>query len=95
MTMKAFNYLKDIEMKSNMQNERDSNKLYIFQNRSDLAENFPNRWVAIKDGRVQLADVDLFDLFKIMIKRGEDLGDIVFYLCNLYENPLMVTCLNN
>ena len=38
---------------------RQVNIDWILSNRQELLENFPNKWVAVKEGAVQLADAEL------------------------------------
>ena len=67
---------------------RKVNLDWILANRQELLENFPNKWVAVKDEAVQLADDELFGLFKIMSSRGDAEG-LVYYLCNAFSPPVI------
>ena len=81
-------------MKAEVEIGRASNVQWCMENRIDLAENYPNRWVAVEtagpDGpSVQLVDIDLFQLFKIMSMRETPLST-VYYLCNTFEPPVIL-----
>tara|TARA_R110000824_G_scaffold79056_2_gene199312 strand:+ start:325 stop:627 length:303 start_codon:yes stop_codon:yes gene_type:complete len=67
---------------------RKVNLDWILANRQELLENFPNKWIAVKDASVQLAVDELFGLFKIMSSRGESEG-LVYYLCNSFSPPVI------
>jgi|TARA_Y100000310_G_scaffold315394_1_gene365856 hypothetical protein len=67
---------------------RKVNLDWILANRQELLENFPNKWVAVKNESVQLADDELFGLFKIMSSRGDAEG-LVYYLCNTFSPPVI------
>ena len=67
---------------------RKVNLDWILANRQELLENFPNKWIAVKDASVQLAVDELFGLFKIMSGRGEAEG-LVYYLCNSFSPPVI------
>ena len=67
---------------------RKVNLDWILANRQELLENFPNKWVAVKDEAVQLADIELFALFKLMSSR-EDAEGLVYYLCNSFSPPVV------
>ena len=61
---------------------------WILNNRQELLENFPNKWVAVVDGEVQLADDDIMRLYSIMEKR-ENGRLVVFYCCNIATPPMV------
>ena len=67
---------------------RQVNIDWILSNRQELLENFPNKWVAVKEGAVQLADAELFGLFKLMSSR-EDAEGMVYYLRNAFSPPVL------
>jgi hypothetical protein len=67
---------------------RAGNLAWIMANRQELLDNFPNKWVAVKDDAVQLADDELFGLFKIMSSR-ENAEGLVYYLCNSFSPPVL------
>ena len=67
---------------------RKANIAWILANRQEILENFPNKWVAVKGEAVQLADDELFALFKIMSSR-EDAEGLVYYLCNSFSPPVV------
>ena len=67
---------------------RKVNLAWVLANRQELSENFPNKWVAVKDEAVQLADNELFTLFKLMSSR-EDAEGLVYYLCNSFSPPVV------
>ena len=82
------------KMKAEVEIGRAANVRWIMENRSDLTENFPNRWVAVDvsgpDGpSVQLVDIELFQLFKIMSMR-ETPSSSVYYLCNDFIPPVIL-----
>jgi len=59
---------------------------WVLNNRQELIDNFPNKWVAVKDESVQLVDDEIFRLHKIMESRGGAEG-VVYYLCNSFSPP--------
>jgi len=61
---------------------------WILNNRQELLENFPNKWAAVVDGAVQLADDDFGHLYSIMEKRGGS-RLVVFYCCNTLTPPMI------
>jgi len=82
------------KMKAEVELGRAANVRWILENRVDLTENFPNRWVAVDtsgpDGpSVQLVDIELFPLFKIMTMR-ETPSSTLYYLCNDFELPVIL-----
>jgi len=62
---------------------------WIINNRQELLENFPNKWVAVSNGEVQLADDDIMRLYGIMEQRGGS-RSIVFYCCNIATPPMVL-----
>jgi hypothetical protein len=65
---------------------RKVNLSWILNNRQELLENYPNKWVAVKDESVQLVDDDIFRVYKIMESRGDAEG-VIYYLCNSFSPP--------
>ena len=66
---------------------RKANVDWILSNRQELMENFPNKWAAVSEGLVQLADNDIIRLYSIIEKR-EDSPFVVFYCCNNAIPPM-------
>ena len=66
---------------------RKVNVDWIINNRQELMENFPNKWVAVAGGVVLLADNDIMRLYSIIEKR-EDSPFVVFYCCNNAIPPM-------
>ena len=62
---------------------------WIVNNRQELLENFPNKWVAVSNGEVQLADDDIMRLYSIMEQRGGS-RSMVYYCCNTYTPPMVL-----
>ena len=62
---------------------------WIVNNRQELLENFPNNWVAVSNGEVQLADDDIMRLYSIMEQRGGS-RSMVYYCCNTYTPPMVL-----
>ena len=62
---------------------------WIVNNRQELLENFPNKWVAVSNGEVQLADDDIMLLYSIMEQRGGS-RSMVYYCCNTYTPPMVL-----
>ena len=62
---------------------------WVVNNRQELLENFPNKWVAVSDGKVQLADDDIMRLYGIMEQRGGS-RSMVYYCCNTYTPPMIL-----
>ena len=62
---------------------------WIVNNRQELLENFPNKWVAVSNGEVQLADDDIMRLYSIMEQRGGS-RSMVYYCRNTYTPPMVL-----
>ena len=62
---------------------------WIVNNRQELLENFPNKWVAVSNGEVQLADDDIMRWYSIMEQRGGS-RSMVYYCCNTYTPPMVL-----
>ena len=69
---------------------RQENIDYILENRQELVENFPNKWLSVNNGMVELADDELFILYKFVNGREEGADSRVFYLSNLFEPALIL-----
>lgn len=63
---------------------------FIIANRDDWVESFPNKWIAVDNENILLADYDFFNLFKIMDRRDAVSNSIVFYYSNNYHIPVIV-----
>ena len=74
--------------------ETELNISWIMENREDLSINFPNRWLAVDKEAIQIVNLDLFEVVKIMKGRQELNSSIVFYFSNLYEIPIIVKLCN-
>ena len=81
------------KMKAEVEINRAANVQWVLDNRSDLTENYPNRWAAIDVGidgpAVQFVDFEFFPVFKVMTMR-ESASSAIYYLCNDYQIPVMV-----
>jgi len=81
------------KMKAEVEINRAANVQWVLDNRSDLTENYPNRWAAIDVGlngpAVQFVDIEFFPVFKVMTMR-ESASSAIYYLCNDYQIPVMV-----
>ena len=81
------------KMKAEVEINRSAHVQWVLENRSDLIENYPNRWAAIDTGldgpAVQFVDIELFEVFKIMSKR-EASSATIYYLCNTYDPPVIL-----
>ena len=69
---------------------RQENIDYILENRQELVENFTNKWLSVNNGAVELADDELFILYKFVNGREEGADSRVFYLSNLFEPALIL-----
>ena len=81
------------KMKAEVEINRAANVLWVLDNRSDLTENYPNRWAAIDVGidgpAVQFVDFEFFPVFKVMTMRDSS-SSTIYYLCNDFQIPVMV-----
>jgi len=66
---------------------RKANVDWILSNRQELMENFPNKWAAVSEETVQLADNDIIRLYSI-IEQREDSPFVVYYCCNNAIPPM-------
>ena len=78
-----------VKMQATIELQRRANVQWILDNRSDLTENYPNRWMAVENQSVQIVDIDIFTVFKIMDMR-ECSPSTVYYLCNEYQSPVIL-----
>jgi len=78
-----------VNMIAKVEAQREANTKWVLENRQELTENYPNRWLAVDQESVQIVDVDLFPIFKIMDMRGPT-SSVVYYLCNDYEMPVLL-----
>ena len=78
-----------VKMQATVELQRKANVQWILDNRSDLTENYPNRWMAVENQSVQIVDIDIFTVFKIMDMR-ECSPATVYYLCNEYQSPVIL-----
>lgn len=69
---------------------RQENIDYILENRQELVENFTNKWLSVNNGMVELADDELFTLYKLVSGRQEGDESRVFYLSNLFDPALIL-----
>lgn len=69
--------------------QREANIKWVLDNRQELIDNYPNRWLAIEKESVQFVDIDLFPIFKVMDMRLSP-PSTVYYLCNNYEVPVLL-----
>ena len=81
------------KMKAEVEINRAVNVQWVLDNRSDLTENYPNRWAAIDVGldgpAVQFVDIEFFPVFKVMTMR-EAASSVIYYLCNDYQIHLIM-----
>ena len=78
-----------VKMIAETEAQRTANIRWILDNRIELIENYPNRWLAVDKGAVQIVDIDLFQVFKIMDMRGPT-STVVYHLCNAYQMPVIL-----
>ena len=78
-----------VKMIAEVESQRAANIKWILDNRTELTDNYPNRWLAVEKESVQIVDVDLFTVFKIMDMRGP-ISATVYYLCNDYQMPVLL-----
>lgn len=72
-----------------MMDNRSANIKWLFVNRDELIENYPNRWVAILNEAVQFVDVDAFTVFKTMALRDSG-AEVVYFYCSTHEPPVIL-----
>ncbi|MAH45383.1 hypothetical protein CMI37_06115 [Candidatus Pacearchaeota archaeon] len=86
---KAIGKAKRIREIDDIRKARQENIDYVFNNRQELVESFPNKWMSVIDGAVELADDDMLALYHIISGREPNAGRI-FYLSNLIEPALIL-----
>ena len=79
-----------VKMTATVESQRTANINWVLENRIELTENYPNRWLAVDNESVQIVDIELFPIFRIMDQRRSSPAT-VFYLCNDYEIPVLLT----
>ena len=79
-----------VKMNATVEYQKSANINWVLENRIELTENYPNRWLAVDNESVQIVDIELFPIFKIMDQRRSSPAT-VFYLCNDYEIPVLLT----
>ena len=81
------------KMKAEVEINRSANVQWVLENRSDLIENYPNRWAAIDVGidgsAIQFVDIELFEVFKVMSMRDSS-SSTIYHLCNAYHPPVIL-----
>ena len=81
------------KMKAEVEINRAANVKWLLENRTDLIDNYPNRWAAIDIGlngpAVQHVDIELFEVFKVMSMR-ESSSATIYHLCNAYHPPVIL-----
>jgi|TARA_R110000744_G_scaffold153184_2_gene267538 hypothetical protein len=78
-----------VKMIAEVEVQRSANIKWVMENRVELTDNYPNRWLAVDKEAVQIVDIELFPIFKIMDMRGPT-SSVVFYLCNDYQTPVLL-----
>ena len=68
----------------------DENVRWILANQKDLIDNYPNRWVAIDNGAVQMAGPEFFPIFQAMHGRQVLGGSFVFYYAAYSAVPIIL-----
>ena len=71
--------------------KRKLNVNWIIENKSDLLENYPNRWIAVDNENIQLVEIDFSQLYKNMRNRGENDSLVYFYVIALEPPPILAT----
>ena len=79
-----------VKMNATVESQSTANINWVLENRIELTENYPNRWLAVDNESVQIVDIELFMIFKIMDQRRSSPAT-VYYLCNDYEIPVLLT----
>ena len=71
--------------------KRKLNVNWIIENKSDLLENYPNRWIAVDNENIQLVEIDFSQLYKNMRNRGENDSLVYSYVISLEPPPILAT----
>jgi hypothetical protein len=79
-----------IRKMDDIRKSRQENIDYILETRQELVENFPNKWVSVNNGMVELVDDELFILYKLVSGREEGNESRIFYLSNLFDPALIL-----
>ena len=66
------------------------NMEWLLDNRQDLVDNYPNRWIAIDEESVKCVNIDFQEVFQIMEGRVALSGSLVFYFSNLFRVPMIL-----
>ena len=53
-----------------VEKKRKLNIAWILENKGDLLENYPNRWVVVDDESIQLVEIDFSNMYRNMRNRG-------------------------
>ena len=76
---------------SEAEEKRKLNANWIIENKGDLLENYPNRWIAVDNESIQLVETDFSQLYKNMRNRGEHDSLVYFYVVDLEPLPILAT----
>ncbi len=76
------------------ENSARKNVAWIMENRQDLVDSYPNRWVAVDLEVVQCVNIDFQEVMQIMEGRGALTGSMVFYFSNLFRVPMILQLCN-
>ena len=72
------------------ENSTRKNIAWIMENRQDLVDNYPNRWIAVDLEVVQCVNIDFQEVMQIMEGRVALTGSLVFYFSNLFRVPMIL-----
>lgn len=75
-----------VKADNNLRNNID----WILENRQDLVDNYPNRWIAVDWGRVQCVTLEFPEVMQIMEGRQALSGSLVFYYSNMWRVPMIL-----
>ena len=74
-----------------VEEKRKLNLAWILENREDLLENYPNRWISVDDESIQRVETDFSILYTTMRNRGLNDSLVYHYVIAFDPPPIFVT----
>lgn len=74
-----------------VEKKRKLNIAWILENKGDLLENYPNRWVVVDEESIQLVEIDFSNMYRNMRNRGLNDTLVYYYVIELDPPPIFVT----
>ena len=94
MTISVMEKMKQLGQEVEDKKAVQANIAYILENREDWLNSFPNRWIVVDGGNLQLTQIGFYEAARIMAQREALTSTVVFFYVNNFEPPLIVQLAN-